>query len=52
MYVPVLLSAAIVEKLELIWACCRRRVETIGKIHQIEVSETASFTEVKPLKVY
>jgi len=27
MYVPVLLSDAIVEKVELIWACCRWSVD-------------------------
>jgi len=27
MYVPVVSSAAIVEKLELIWVCCRWRVD-------------------------
>jgi len=27
MYVPLLLSAAIVEELELIWVCCRWRVD-------------------------
>jgi len=27
MYVPVVLSAAIVEKLGLIWVCCRWRVD-------------------------
>jgi len=27
MYVPVLLSAAIVEELELIWVCCRWHVD-------------------------
>jgi hypothetical protein len=28
MYVPVLLSAVIVEELELIWVCCGWRVDT------------------------
>jgi hypothetical protein len=27
MYVPLLLSATVVEKLELIWVCCRWRVD-------------------------
>jgi len=32
MYVPVLLSDAIVEKLELIWVCCRWRVDLFSTI--------------------